>query len=276
MVPLENFSSVRTSFSLVHWKPSYAGNAVYINPWAPELNSWIYGGEEGTSEKEICLRTWAETATHIIRAMCISAEGCRRTCHNWHGLDDDFSHPLGFWASHWVMTVERAIIDTVWVMTSVALWASEHRTGWWLTFFGTTDSSVQRCVMLMQIFICELFHFSSYSRVTFVKSLSFCILTFSVGFTNCPDKYWLHVTKWATVVLTVLTVQVTAAPHIHSSVTWPYSPPTSVTRHQPILIWPNARGSKKVMLLYASCAQMLWERTPKAVGEKLHAAYMCL
>ena len=40
-------------------------------------------------------------------------------------------------------------------------------------------------------------------------------MTFSTNFTDCPQNYRTHVTKWAT----VTTVQATA-PHIHTSVTW--------------------------------------------------------
>jgi hypothetical protein len=35
----------------------------------------------------------------------ISAEGCRRTCHKWYVLGNEFSCPLVFWALHCAVTV---------------------------------------------------------------------------------------------------------------------------------------------------------------------------
>jgi hypothetical protein len=35
----------------------------------------------------------------------------------------------------------------------------------------------------------------NYGKITSIKSLSFCMRSFSPSLTNCPGKYRLHVTK---------------------------------------------------------------------------------
>lgn len=52
------------------------------------------------------------------------------------------------------------------------------------------------------------------SRITYIKALSFCFVSFITVLAKCLDKYCLR----AAVVLTAVTVQVTTAFQIHSSI----------------------------------------------------------
>jgi hypothetical protein len=47
----------------------------------------------------------------------------------------------------------------------------------------------------------------------------------TVSLANCPHTYRLHVTRWATAVLSIMTVRKTTALQIQNSITWYYSPP---------------------------------------------------
>jgi len=59
-----------------------------------------------------------------------------------------------------------------------------------------------------------------YSRITYRRSLSFCVTSYISSLTNCKEGYRLHATKWVTLVLTLATVRPATAYRIHSSETW--------------------------------------------------------
>ena len=47
----------------------------------------------------------------------------------------------------------------------------------------------------------------------------------TVSLTNCPHMYRLHITRWATAVVSITIVWKTTALQIQNSITWYYSPP---------------------------------------------------
>jgi hypothetical protein len=92
-------------------------------------------------------------------------------------------------------------------------------------------------LFLLEFIMVELFN-EEHGWITSIKSPSFGRTTFIASLINYPDNYRLNVTKWAIHVLIVIiaTVEATSSLKIHSDVTWPYGPPTSVTWLQLLLI----------------------------------------
>jgi hypothetical protein len=102
-----------------------------------------------------------------------------------------------------------------------------------------------------------------YSSITSIKSLSFCITTFSASLTKGTEKYRLS----ATIFIIVTTVWMTSRQG-YASRNWPYGPPTSVTwqkllcklkqKHKTIHSWLSyhimlvdlTQGPTEVILLY--------------------------